>query len=144
MEWSARKKGFVGAYPRDAFAFFGSVRRWYNLPRLRLNERPFGETIVVDIHGPVERESGDAAQLVVTLRRLVTMGYKVVLLNVAELTAIDSVILGAIAQSHTSAIRSGSRLKLVNVTDRLKELLAITKLDRFIQIAESEKTELEG
>jgi len=111
---------------------------------LRLNERPHGETIVVDIHGPVERESGDTAQLVVTLKRLVTMGYKVVLLNVAELTAIDSVILGAIAQAHTSAVRSGATLKLVNVTDRLRELLAITKLDRFIQTVESEQTELEG
>jgi anti-anti-sigma factor len=111
---------------------------------LRLHERPHGERIVVDIQGPVERESGDAAQLVATLKRLVTMGYKVVLLNVAELTSIDSVILGAIAQAHTSAIRSGAALKLVNVTDKLRELLAITKLDRFIQTVESEDAELEG
>jgi len=109
-----------------------------------LHERPYGETIVVDIRGPVERESGDAAQLVVTLKRLVTMGYKVVLLNVAELTAIDSVILGVIAQAHTSAVRAGATLKLVNVTDRLRELLEMTKLDRFIQTAESEDAELEG
>ena len=111
---------------------------------MQLNERPYGETIVVDIHGPVERECGDAAQLAVTLKRLVTLGYKVILLNVAELTVIDSVILGAIAQAHTTAIRSGAALKLVNVGNRLRELLELTKLDCFIQLGESEDAELKG
>ena len=106
---------------------------------MRLNERFLGGTVVVDIHGPVERESGDTVQLVAALKRLVMKGYKVVLLNVAELTAIDSILLGAIAQAHTSAIRSGAALKLVNVTDRLREQLAITKLDRFIETVESEQ-----
>lgn len=109
---------------------------------MQLHERSYGESIVVDIHGPVDRESGDIAQLVVSLKRLVTMGYKVVLLNVAELTDIDSVTLGAIAQSHTTAIRAGATLKLVNVTARLKELLAMTRLDRFIQTVASEDDEL--
>jgi anti-anti-sigma factor len=111
---------------------------------MQLHERPYGETIVVDIHGPVDRESGAATQLVVTLKRLVTMGYRVILLNVAELTEIDSIILGAIAQAHTAAVRAGATLKLVNATDRLRELLAITKLDRFIETVESEEKELGG
>jgi anti-anti-sigma factor len=111
---------------------------------MQLNERPYGETIVVDIHGPVQRECGDAVQLAVSLKRLVTLGYKVILLNVAELTVVDSLILGAIAQAHTTAIRSGASLKLVNVGDRLRELLEMTKLDRFIQTVESEDAELKG
>jgi len=106
---------------------------------MQLHERPYGDTVVVDIHGPVDRESGAATELVVTLKRLVTMGYKTILLNVAELTKIDSVILGAIAQAHTSASRSGASLKLVNASDRLRELLAMTKLNRFIETVDEDK-----
>lgn len=110
---------------------------------MELHERPHGDTVVVDIRGPVRRENGTTTALVVELRRLVrSTNYKTILLNVEELTDIDSVILGAITQAHTHAIRSGVGLKLLNVTARMRELLEITKLDRFIEIAESEQKEL--
>lgn len=111
---------------------------------MELHERPYGAIIVVDIHGPVDRESGATTQLVVALKRLVGSGYKVILLNVEELIAIDSVLLGAITQAHTTAVRAGVRLKLLNVGDRLRELLVITKLDRFIEVAASEDKEIGG
>src|SRR5262249_62257070 len=109
-----------------------------------LREHPHGDIIVVDVVGPVEREAGDTVQLVLTLKRYVTQGYKTVLLNVAHLETVDSVLLGAIAQAHTSALRSGSSLKLANVGSRLRELLAMTRLDRFVQTVESLDQELEG
>ncbi len=110
---------------------------------MELHERSYGDIVVVDIRGPVKRESGRTTELVIGLRRLVSStGYKTILLNVEELNDIDSVILGAIIQAHTTATRSGVRLKLLNVTARMRELLAITKLDRFIAIAESEQKEL--
>ena len=111
---------------------------------MELHERPYGAIIVVDIHLPVERESGATAQLALALKRLVSSGYKLILLNVEELTAIDSVLLGAITQAHTTATRSGVKLKLLNAGARLRELLVITKLDRFIEVAVSEEQELGG
>ena len=112
---------------------------------MELQERPYGNIVVVDIRGPLKRESGGTTELVIELRRLVrSTQYKTILLNVEELTNIDSVILGAITQAHTTAIRSGVALKLLNVTPRMRDLLAITKLDRFIAIAESEQKELGG
>jgi len=112
---------------------------------VELHERPYGDVVVVDIRGPVKRESGGTNELVIALRRLVrSSNYKLILLNVEELNDIDSMILGAITQAHTTAIRSGVGLKLLNVTARMRELLAITKLDRFIAIAESEQKELRG
>ena len=111
---------------------------------MQLRERPHGDAIVVDVVGPVEREAGDTVQLVLTLKRFVREGYKLVLLNVAELQTVDSVLLGAIAQAHTTAIRSDASMTLVNVGDRLRKLLHMAGLDRFIQIVESEEKELEG
>jgi len=110
---------------------------------MELHERPYGAVVVVDIHPPIDRESGATAELVLALKRLVSSGYTLILLNVAELTLIDSVLLGAITQAHTTATRSGVKLKLLNVSDRLRELLVITKLDRFIEMAASEQQELD-
>jgi anti-anti-sigma factor len=111
---------------------------------MELRERPYGDTIVVDVVGPVEREAGDTVRLVMALKRFVTQGYKVLVLNVANLQTVDSVLLGAIAQASTSAIRSGAALKLANVGSRLRELLAITKLDRVVPTVDSLDQELRG
>src|SRR5262245_13909740 len=111
---------------------------------MQLRERPHGDAIVVDVVGPVEREAGDTVQLVLTVKRFVNEGFKLVLLNVAALSVVDSVVLGAIAQAHTSAIRSGTSLKLVNVGARFLKLLHMAGLDRFIEIVDSEEKELEG
>jgi len=111
---------------------------------MELQERPYGAIVVVDVHLPIDRESGATTQLVLVLKRLVNSGYTLILLNVAELTSIDSVLLGAITQAYTTATRSGVKLKLLNVSDRLRELLVITKLDRFIEVAASEEKELGG
>jgi hypothetical protein len=46
--------------------------------------------------------------------------------------------------AHTTAIRAGVTLKLLNATDRLRELLVVTTLDRFIDVAASERAELGG
>jgi len=110
---------------------------------MELHERPYGAIVVVDVHLPIDRESGATTELVLALKRLVNSGYQLILLNVEELTSIDSVLLGAITQAHTTATRSGVKLKLLNVSDRLRELLVITKLDRFIEIAASEEQELD-
>ena len=112
---------------------------------MQLHERPYGDVVVVDIRGPVKRESGATTELVLALRRLVSSAhYRMILLNVEELNDIDSVLLGAITQAHTTAVRSGVGLKLLNVTARMRDLLTITKLDRFIAVAESEQKELGG
>jgi anti-sigma B factor antagonist len=109
-----------------------------------LRERPKGHAIVLDIHGALDRETGATVELALTVKRLIAEGYRIILLNVEEVTAIDSVVLGAITQCHTSASRAGVTLKLLHPTNRLRELLSMTRLDRFIDLATSEDAELGG
>ena len=54
---------------------------------------------------------------------------------------IHSMLLGAITQACITATRAGITLKLLNVTDRLRDLVVVTKLDRFIEVAASEQSE---
>src|SRR2546422_6302809 len=103
-----------------------------------LFERRHGETIIVDLHGPVDREQGDLPALLARLRALANQGCTDIVLNVEELSHIDSVIVATIAHAYISAARAGATLQLQHVTPELRQLLALTKLDRVIKIIETD------
>jgi len=62
------------------------------------------------------------------IRDLLADGQRRILLNLAEVNYIDSAGLGALISSYTTTKRDGGSLKLVNLTKRIQDLLAITKL----------------
>jgi anti-anti-sigma factor len=103
---------------------------------MELQEHPDGHTVTVDVRGQVVVESGDGRALCGRVRALVEQGYKLVLLNVADLARVDSVMLGVLVQAYSSAARAGGALKLQNAAQQLQELLAVTKLDRVIRSAD--------
>ena len=105
---------------------------------MEFKDRADGNTVTVDIQGGVDREGGAATALRDHVRPLMAQGHDLVLLNVANVTYVDSELLGAIVQAHVSAIRAGARLKLLHVTKRFRELLKIAKLDNVIEIVDSE------
>ena len=84
------------------------------------------------------RGEGDAARLRETLRGLLSQGYGCILVNLAQVPSLDSVLLGAIMQGYVSATRVGTAVKLLHASRRVKELLAVTKLDRVLETVESE------
>jgi len=60
---------------------------------VELNERPVGDTgqaVIVELSGPVGRDSGAAGVLLTRLKGLIAHGYKTILLNVAQVTYKDS------------------------------------------------------
>jgi len=93
-------------------------------------------TAVVTVEFDVDRAETDAAQFRETLRSLLSQGYECILVNLAQATYIDSVMLGAIVQGYISAMRVGTTLKLLHTSGRVQQLLAVTKLDRVLQTVE--------
>jgi len=73
------------------------------------------------------------------LRLVVHQGYDLILLDVSRLTHCNSMTLGAIVQTYVSAVKNGGSLKLLNVRRRFRDLLAVTKIDKVIQIAEMDE-----
>jgi anti-sigma B factor antagonist len=59
---------------------------------------------------------------------LVNQGHKKIVLNLAEVPYIDSAGLGEIVRTYTTVSRQGGSLKLLSLTKRITDLLAITKL----------------
>jgi len=95
------------------------------------------EPVVVDVRATLDEAPSRPGVLVDHVRSLLEGGAHYILLNAVNLTYADSLVLGAVMQAYASAIRRGATLKLTNTSQRFRELLAITKLDRVIETVDS-------
>ena len=95
------------------------------------------EPVVVDVRATLDAAPSHPQALVDQVRSLLEGGAHCILLNALNLTYADSLVLGAVMQAYASAIRRGATLKLTNTSQRFRELLAITKLDRVIETVDS-------
>ena len=65
-------------------------------------------------------------------------GARSVILNMAGVPAIDSSGVAALASSHMTAVNRGGGLKLCNLTQKLKDIFAIMRLDTVFDSYETE------
>ncbi|HEX9961963.1 MAG TPA: STAS domain-containing protein [Pyrinomonadaceae bacterium] len=97
------------------------------MKKLNISERRSGKVIVVDLEGNIRLGDGS-----MEFRRLISQlaqnGEKKILLNLARVTYIDSSGLGEIVAGFTSLRKVDGRMKLLHLTQRVNELMMITKL----------------
>ena len=103
----------------------------------KLSTRQVDDVTVVDVAGRVTLGEV-ASQLRDTVRDLIAKGDRKVLLNLSNVTYIDSAGIGDLVTAFTSMANRGGTLKLVGLTNRVKDLLQITKLYTVFDIHEDE------
>ncbi|MDD5542082.1 MAG: STAS domain-containing protein [Acidobacteriia bacterium] len=94
---------------------------------MQLKTRKIGEVNVVDINGKITLGEGNII-LRDTIRNLLSRGEKKILLNLGDVTYIDSSGIGELVSSFTTTTNQGGQLKLLNLTKKVQDLLQITKL----------------
>jgi anti-sigma B factor antagonist len=104
---------------------------------VKLNTRKVGDVTVVDVSGKITLGEGSSA-LRDVLRDLTAQGAKKVLLNLSEVSYIDSSGIGELVSGFTSVANAGGTLKLLGLTKRVKDLLQITKLYTVFDVHEEE------
>ncbi|HUP04643.1 MAG TPA: STAS domain-containing protein [Bryobacteraceae bacterium] len=104
---------------------------------VKLNVRQVGDVTVVDVAGRITLGEGSSA-LREALRDLVSKGQNRILLNLGEVSYIDSSGIGELVSGFTSVTNSGGTLKLLNLTKRVQDLLQITKLYTVFDVHENE------
>src|SRR5712691_5763565 len=72
------------------------------------------------------------------VKSLLAGGQKKIVLNMANVTYIDSSGLGTLVASHDSARKQGATLKLANLGSKFKEILQVTKLVTVFEVHDSE------
>ena len=94
---------------------------------LYINQRREGDVTILDLKGRI-RITGGNLVLHQAIRCLVDEGKTKILLNLADVTHIDSVGLGELISSHITLGNKGGQIKLINLTERIRDLMTITKL----------------
>jgi anti-sigma B factor antagonist len=106
---------------------------------VKLSTRQVGDVTVVDVAGRITLGEGSSA-LRDLLRELVGKGQKKILLNLGEVSYIDSSGIGELVSGFTTVTNNGGEMKLLNLNKRVKDLLQITKLYTVFDVHDSEVT----
>lgn len=110
---------------------------------IKLNSRQVGDVTVVDLAGRITLGEGSSTMRD-ALRDLLTKGNKKILLNLGEVSYIDSSGIGELVSAFTTVTNQGGELKLLGLNKRVKDLLQITKLYTVFEVFDDESTAVRG
>jgi anti-sigma B factor antagonist len=104
--------------------------------QLRLSTRSIDGILIVDCAGRIVFGE-ESAILRDTVRKLIKENSKIVL-NLGGISYIDSGGLGTLVSLYTTAQNAGGSVKLANLTQRVGDLLQVTKLVTIFEVFDSE------
>jgi anti-sigma B factor antagonist len=94
---------------------------------MQIQEKTVGDVTILDLKGKMTLGEGEEL-LKERINSLIQGGKKKLVLNLEGVPYIDSAGLGELVRTYTTVSRQGGSLKLLNLTKRIQDLLAITKL----------------
>jgi anti-sigma B factor antagonist len=92
---------------------------------------------IVDLSGRITLGEGSTI-LRDIVRDMIAKGNKKILLNLGDVTYIDSSGIGELVSAFTTVRNGGGELKLLNLTKKVHDLLQITKLYTVFDIKDDE------
>lgn len=107
------------------------------MAELNISERQAGDVTILDLEGRVTIGEGSVT-LRNTIRQALADGKKKIILNLAGVGYVDSSGIGEIVSSYTTVSKEGGTLKLLNLQQKIQDLLAITKLLTVFEVFENE------
>src|SRR5436309_1253720 len=116
-------------------------RRFSVMAQLNIKERQAGDVAILDLDGDV-RMGDSATALRGAIRNLVAGGNLKILLNLAGVKYIDSSGIGELIANYTTVGRTKGQLKLMYLTDKVQDLLVITKLLTVFDVYDAESEAL--
>lgn len=105
---------------------------------LNISTRHEQGVTIIDLNGRVTL--GEATGLLRdTVKAAIARGDKNIILNLAQVSYIDSAGLGELVGASTTVTNSGGTLKLLNLQKKIKDLMQITKLHTIFECLEDEQ-----
>lgn len=104
---------------------------------IKATTRQVDGVTVVDVSGRITLGEGSSV-LRDTVRDLLNRGQKKILLNLGDVTYIDSSGIGELVSGYTTVTNQGGQLKLLNLTKKVHDLLQITKLYTVFEVHNEE------
>ena len=104
---------------------------------LTINQRTVGDVSILDLSGKITIGAGNV-QLRDAVRKLIEGGHKKILLNLGDVSYVDSSGIGELVSAFTTVRNQGGELKLLNLTKKVHDLLQITKLYTVFDVKDDE------
>lgn len=108
---------------------------------VKLTHRQVGDVTVIDAAGRITLGEGSST-FRDSIKDLTAKGNKKILLNLGDVSYIDSSGIGELVSGFTTVANSGGHLKLLNLTKRIQDLLQITKLYTVFEVFDDEAAAL--
>ena len=105
--------------------------------RMQVIERRIGDVTVLQLIGRLELETGDLI-LRDTINHLVEEGQVKLVLDMKDVTRLDSAGIGMLVSKYLTVRRAGGTIKLLHPTERTDHLMDITKLTTVFQVFDDE------
>jgi anti-sigma B factor antagonist len=110
---------------------------------MKASTRQVNGVTIVDLNGRITVDEGSIL-LRDTIKQLTGQGRKQILLNLGEVNYIDSSGIGELVNAFTRLRDQGGELKLLNLTQKVHDLLQITKLYAVFDIEDDEATAIQA
>lgn len=104
---------------------------------MKASTRQIQDVTVVDLSGQIKLGEGSSV-LRDTVKDLLAKGNRKILVNLGEITYIDSSGIGELISAFTSVRNQGGELKLLHLTKKTHDLLQITKLYTVFDVRDDE------
>jgi anti-sigma B factor antagonist len=108
---------------------------------MKTKVRDVGAVRVLDLEGKITIGSGDV-ELRKSVEDAVAAGHNNILLNLRGVTHIDSSGIGEMVGVYTTMTRKGGKMKLVNLTPKINDILQVTQLITVFDVFDSESEAL--
>lgn len=106
---------------------------------MKASTRQVNGVTIVDLSGRITLGEGSII-LRDTVRDLLGKGNKKILLNLGDVSYIDSSGIGELVSAYTTVRNQGGDLRLLNLTKKVHDLLQITKLYTVFDVKDDETT----
>jgi anti-sigma B factor antagonist len=108
---------------------------------MKIEMRTVGDVRILDCSGKITLGEGTMS-IRNTVRDILQSGAKRIILNLAAVNYIDSAGVGELMSTYTTVVNRGGQLKLLNLTKKLRDVLAITRLLTIFDVFDDEKAVL--
>ena len=109
---------------------------------LRIDQRDIGAVKVLDLTGKLAGDAADA--LWDRIDDLLDAGHAKLILNLGGVSFIDSAALGGLLSKRAAVVNAGGQLKLLNLSERVWDLIVTTKLEMVFDTFGSEADAVES
>ena len=113
------------------------------MTNLNITERRDDDVLILDLEGKIRLGEG-CAELRKTLRFLVENGEKKILLNLANVSYIDSSGLGELVSSYITLRKNEGEIRLIHLSKNIHELMLMTKLLTIFEVYDNEREAIES